>query len=178
MTNLTNHPARQVQSPERVQQAVKAIDIYANTGTLKAALFAVGLEHRHFYRVLEQHTALQELYDDTQRMKASQLVDSALEMSLDDSRCAKDMKARADIRLRIAAFYDRKKFGASNDLVLDAIPNLLAALTNANNRLPVLPMHDLATTITANYVDITDTNTHSATDKQSVVTDDFDPFRD
>jgi hypothetical protein len=77
------------------------------------------------------------------------------------------VRVAADIKLKLAGFYDRPRFGEKIGVELEAGPNLAEALAAANRRAP-LPLCDLGQVTDAEFRALPGPQGQDATDNESV----------
>ncbi len=152
-------------------KVLKVFEIYAEGGSVGMALDSVGLMRGSFYKHLRENPEIRQIYEDIQRSKADMIVDEAYEISLDKSANPRLARVQAEIRLKIAAAYDRKKFGDKLAVEHDAGPNLAAAIAEAKGR-ALLPPRDPGQITDAEYTEIPAPKASEPTDKQSEVSPD------
>lgn len=127
---------------------------------------ALNLKGRDFYQLLREEPALKERYYSIQQDRADMMFDEAYQIGTDNDKDPRIARVQADIRMKIGAAYDRKRFGEKIGVELDAGPNLVEALQAARKRI-ALPLCDPAPTLEAEYSVIPDESVERATDIQS-----------
>lgn len=168
-----------------IAKVKRVFELYAEGGAVAPIILSLGMEFKHFYQVLRENPSMQQEYYEIQRARADMMTDEVYLDSVDAvQKDAKLLRVRADLKLRVAGFYDRKRFGDKVQVEIDTGPDLTAALLAARQR-TALPMRDPANTgpiIDAAFKEITGSR---ATDKQSVsgvvegeISESPDPFAD
>lgn len=147
-------------------KVIRAIEIYAEGGTMDAARKAVSINGLNFYRVLRENLEIKELYYEVQKARADMMYDEAYQISTDGSLIPHAARVMAEIRMKIGQAYDRKRFGDKVAVEIDAGPNLQLALEAAKSR-ALLPTRDLVPITDAQYVEIAPQSSDEASDEQS-----------
>lgn len=157
--------------PEPLQNRVlSALSRYAEGGTIRAARTEFGVSAQQFYDALEADPALQQRYRFIQKSRADMFVDEACalaETGTDDGADPRRVRVAADIKLKLAGFYDRPRFGEKIGVEIEAGPNLADALAAAKRRAP-LPICDLGQVTDAEFRALPAVPAPSATDNESV----------
>lgn len=148
-------------------RARQAFEIYSEGGTIVAALQKVRMKHRDFYAALRRDPELKREYLEIQEARADMMADENYALAsadkIDDPRSA---RVQAEVRFKLAGFYDRRRFGERVQVEMEAGPSLTAALAAARGRL-ALPASNLAAGALSQPIDVEATYVDVATDKQS-----------
>jgi hypothetical protein len=147
-------------------KVLRAFEMYAEGGTIRAARDKLGIGGLAYYQCLRDNPDLKRLYYEIQEARADMMVDEAYAISMDSSLHPQAARVMADIRIKIAAAFDRKRFGEKVAVELDAGPNISEALAAARAR-TLRPPSDLAQIAAGQVIDITPTTLDATTDKQS-----------
>lgn len=144
-------------------KVLRAIQTYAEGGTIADAIDAQKMRRLAFYQTKDAHRDLTELYDQVQRFRADMMYDEAYRISTDTSLSPSAAREMAAIRMKIGQAYDRKRFGDRIDVnATVATLDLTAARARS-----ALPPRDLASVAIAQVIDIPYQLTSATTDKQS-----------
>jgi hypothetical protein len=143
-------------TPQLVEKVIKALEMYAEGGTKKAHLDALNMRHGDFYAVLRAHPELDQIYKDIQRDRADMMVDESYQLGTDEMPDPRVARVRAEIRMKIAGMYDRKRFGEKVDLTIENRVDLRAVIAGVEAR--ALPWRDLSPVVDAQVEAI---STHS-----------------
>lgn len=161
------------------QRALDVIALYAEGGTVRAARGQLGVRAADFYRALREHPDLKALYHDVQLAQADMLADEALAIS-DAEPDPRRARVKAEVRFKLAGFYDRARFGEKVQVEHEAGPSVVAAIEAARHRALAAPGRHLEPVPNRQVIDITPTLAAPATDMQSVAAHaaagDDDPF--
>lgn len=149
------------------EKLLEVLKIYREGGTRRNAQKVAGMGTHDFYDTLRANPDLEELYYTIQKDKADDLVDEALEVSMDDVAEPKRARVQIDGKMKIAAVYDRKRFGQQVDLTLDQRISIAAPLAAAKARLR--PLRDLGRATDAEVIEIPRLSDQRTSDKQSEV---------
>ena len=152
-------------------KVLKIFEINAEGGSVAPAIDSTGLKRGLFYKFLRENPDLQQLYYEIQRSKADAIVDEAYQISMNDKADPRLARVQAEIRLKIAATYDRQRFGDKIAVEHDAGPNLMEALEAAKSR-ALLPPRDPGKVTDAEYTEIPAPKAAEPSDKQSEVSPD------
>lgn len=155
------------------QQIQKVMSEYGNTRDISRALKAHGIHPIVFYTQLENNPTLDKQYKDLQRFHADGLIAQCLELSEGEFSNELQVSAtrlRTQIRMKIAGYYDRKRFGDKVTHEHEAGPDLIAAISAAKQRV-ALPASDLQNVIDAEYTTIKPQDATCKTDVKSVSND-------
>jgi hypothetical protein len=177
-------------------KVLEVFKIYAEGGSINAALDTLGMKRGDFFRVKRESPDLQALYLEIQKARADMMYDEAYEISADvlepevtviqdgdktviskpaDPRAA---RVAADIRMKIAAAFDRDRFGDNVKVNIAGTIDLTGALSEARAR-TLLPGRNLGNAIDVEFEQIPSVQRVGATDKQSGAPSGFvDPFAD
>lgn len=139
---------------------------YAEGGTLLSALKAAQFRHADFYKFLADNPSDKARYYTVQESRADMMVDEAYEISTDDTKDHRRARVQAEIRLKIAATYDRARFGERVDVNVRGQVDMVAALAEAKARV-LRPPRDPAQIIDAEYAVIAAPNAHVTPDTQA-----------
>lgn len=150
------------------------LELYAEGGTVKEHLNTHNIKHGHFYAYLRANPEVKSTYHDIQESRADMMVDETYGLDCSDPRAA---RVKADIRLKIAALYDRRRFGDRIDLNVTGQVDITGALTEAQTR-SLRPMRDLANVSDAQVNESTLTLSSRRTDSGTVSRDADDIFAD
>ena len=119
-------------------RVISALKIYAEGGSLAAALRQVHLAKGDFYKMKRENPDLQTLYLQTQESRADMMVDESYEISetvlTDESADPRRARVASDIRMNIAKAFDRDRFGDNVKLNINASIDLSGALLEAKQR--------------------------------------------
>jgi hypothetical protein len=156
------------------------IETYAEGGTIAAAIDARILKRGDYYRALREHPDLKQLYLEVQTARADMMVDEAYELAADNTKNPQLARVQAEIRLKIAAFFDRPRFGDKIDMTVDQTVSVSGALEAAKQR-ALQPRRNLADVQDGEVTEIAQLNAPCATDTKSerpaIVPDpSIDPF--
>lgn len=152
--------------PTMSQAASQAIEIYAEGGSIHDARNAAGISGRDFYAALRADPQLQQRYYDTQTQRADMMVDEAYQISGDNEKPPGVARVQAEIKLKIAAAFDRKRFGEKVDMTIDQTLSVAGALEAAKAR-SLRPRRDLASIPDGEVTEIAQLLPPQATDKKS-----------
>lgn len=148
-------------------KVLKAIEIYAEGGTIKAARAALNLKGSDFYACLRANPDIDAQYREVQRSRADMMIDEAYDISTDKDGDPRIMRVQADVRVKIAGLYDRQRFGEKIDLTVHNHVDLSAALLEARNRALPQPLRNLENVTDAEFVALPGISDSGAADKQS-----------
>lgn len=148
-------------------QALKVIEMYAEGGTLQAARDHYNMRGAEFYRALSAFPEVNALYVEAQKNRADMMYDEAYQISTDATVHPSQARVQAEIRMKIAAAFDRAKFGDNLKLEVDQTVSVSDALTAARNR-ALRPRRDLENVIDVQPSDNAQQIEQGTTDKQSV----------
>jgi peptide deformylase len=163
-------------------KVLKMFETYAEGGSLGLALDKIGLSRMAFYKAMRDDPSLKSLYYDIQASRADMMYDESYKISEDvltvEGTDPRSARVAADIRMRIAAAFDRDRFGDNVKVTHAGQVDISGALLEARNR-SLRPARDLPTISDAQYVELPTLSIADPTDKQSVTRKDFiDPFSD
>ena len=165
---------------------LKVFETYSEGGSINAAIDAFNMKHSDFYRIKRENPDLQALYLEIQKARADMMYDEAYGISEDvmnpelktDPRNA---RVAADIRMKIAAAFDRDRFGDNVKVNIAGTIDLTGALIEAKQRAS-LPGRNLDTITDAEYETLPDVASMRSPDKQSgaaqLLPGFVDPFSD
>lgn len=154
------------------QQIQAVFARYFAAGSLKDALKQERVNVSDFYDWLASNPSDETRYRDIQKARADILVSEAIDLGAGEFTNEVQISAarlRTQLRIKIAGFYDRRRYGEKVTHEIEAGPDLLAALDAARAR--ALPNRDLAQTIDAEFVAITAQDAQVTTDETSVFED-------
>jgi hypothetical protein len=154
---------------EKVKQALA---LYADGAPIASALFDAGLSQSIFYDVLAFNPSLETRYHELQRRRADIAVSKCYSIVEGEISDALKTRVRVNTLIKLAGFWDRRRYGEKTTVSHDVGPDLLAALTAARSR--ALPARDLALIEDAQYTPIPNNTAAETTDKQSVAKAVFD----
>lgn len=127
-----------------LEKVKRVFTLYSEGGAVSPLILQVGIKFSEFYRILRENPSLQQEYYEIQRSRADMMTDEVYLDSMDaEQKDARLLRARAELKLRVAGFYDRKRFGDKVQVEIDTGPDLTAALLAARQR-SALPARDLA----------------------------------
>ena len=166
-------------------QAISALKLYAEGGTLAAALKKVGMAKREFYAAKRDNPDIQALYIETQLARADMMVDESYEISetvlTDENSDPRRARVASDIRMNIAKAFDRDRFGDNVKVNIAGTIDLTGALIEAKQRAS-LPGRNLDQVIDAEYETLPSVVSVRSPDKQSgaaqLLPGFVDPFSD
>jgi hypothetical protein len=126
---------------EKVQ---KVLALYADGGTQKEHLETVGLAPSVFYAYLRANSPADQILEEIERSRARMMVDESYAIALDSVKLSAEgdvigkvdhraARVSADIRLKIAAMYDRKRFGDRLAVDVQTV-DITGALVEAKTR--------------------------------------------
>lgn len=150
----------------RRNKVLSAFKQYAEGGTLRDALAAQGMASGDFYKTLRVEPELKGLYHEIQEGRADMAYDEMYSLASTDMENPHAARVKSQILERIAAAYDRKRFGEKLDVSHEAGPSLTAAIEAARLR-SLQPPCDLGATVDAEFRMIEPPNARDATDCQS-----------
>lgn len=142
-------------------KVLAAIAMYAEGGSIGQHLDAIGLSRADFYSFKRKNPELHTLYLEVQEARADMMVDEAYVLGTDKELNPQVARVQAEIRLKIAAAFDRRRFGERVALETEVKVSLTQALEDARAR-ALRPPCDPANIIDAEYTAITDAS-HSQT---------------
>lgn len=151
------------------EKVLAALTLYAEGGTIRKARAAHKVSAQQFYDALEADPDLVARYRFIQKSRADMFADEVLELAEEGAATGADprhVRVAADVKLKLASFYDRPRFGEKIGVELEAGPNLAEALQAARQRVP-LPQCDLAQVTDVEYRALPSPAHDDATDKQS-----------
>jgi hypothetical protein len=111
-------------------QVRHALEQYAEGGTIGEHLDQLNMRRGDFYAYLRANPAIKNAYHDIQAARADMMVDETYGLDCADPRSA---RVKAEIRLKIAALYDRPRFGDRVALDVQTV-DLTGALAEARTR--------------------------------------------
>ena len=134
---------------------LKVFEKYSEGGSIGAAIDSVNMKHGDFYKTKRQHPDLQALYLEIQMARADMMYDEAYAISEDvlDTELKTDPRSArvaADIRMKIAAAFDRDRFGDNVKIDVRGTIDLSTALIEAKQRASQ-PGRNLETVSDAEY---------------------------
>jgi hypothetical protein len=147
-------------------KVTQIIETYAEGGTLCDAIDATNMRRGDFYSTLRKYPELKQKYYEVQESRADMMVDEAYSVSMDNDKHPGTARVQAEIRLKIAAAFDRKRFGEKVDMTIDQTISVGGALQAARAR-ALQPRRNLAGVIDAEVTDIPQLSAPSTTDKKS-----------
>lgn len=147
-------------------KVLAAIALYAEGGSIGQHLDTIGLSRADFYGHKRKNPELQALYLEVQEARADMMVDEAYLLGTDKDLNPQVARVQAEIRLKIAAAFDRRRFGERVQLDTEIKVSLTQAIEEGRRR-ALRPPCDPATILDAEYTMITDASTPKASDKQS-----------
>ncbi len=121
-----------------------------------------------FYRALRENPDLKQAYHDVQAGRADMMYDEAYAISTDANLDPRHARVASDIRMKMAAAFDRQRFGERIDMTLSGHVDLTAALLEARNRASLQPPRDLEVIPDAEYMAIPKACPDGAADTASV----------
>lgn len=143
------------------------IETYAEGGTIAAAIDAhPHLKRGDFYLALRRNPDLKRLYHEVQTARADMMVDEAYQLSTDNSKNPQLARVQAEIRLKIAAFFDRPRFGDNLALQVEQTVSVAGALQAARAR-SLRPPTDRSAIKDAQVTDVAALPSPGSTDTQS-----------
>lgn len=151
-----------------LQKVMRVLDLFAEGGSLQDHMKATGVNSRTFYGHVYKDPELDSLYKDIKRGRADMNVDEAYRTGMDSALDSKQARVRADILMKIAAFYDRQQFGDKIDMTIDQRVSVSAPLAAARAR-ALRPGRDLGQVQDAVIVPMQQLSDMRPTDKQSGV---------
>lgn len=158
-----------------------AIALYAEGGSIGNHLDTIGLSRADFYSHKRKNPDLHTLYLEVQEARADMMVDEAYVIGTDRELNPQVARVQAEIRLKIAAAFDRRRFGERLALETEVKVSLTDAIEAGKARM-LPPPCDPANVIDTTYTDVPSTCDVHASDKQSDTVpiaqadDDIDPF--
>jgi hypothetical protein len=163
-------------------KVLKLFETYAEGGSLGHALDKIGLSRMAFYKALRDDPSLKTLYYDIQASRADMMYDESYKISEDvltvEGTDPRSARVAADIRMKIAAAFDRDRFGDNVKVTHAGQIDISGALLEAKNR-SLRPARDLQTISDAQYIELPSLLAAEPTDKQSAERKDFvDPFEE
>lgn len=153
-----------------------ALAAYAEGGTVKSALKSAGIASGDFYKYMASNPQDKARYYAVQEARADMMMDEAYALSTDDEKDPRRARVQAEIRMKIAATYDRARFGDRVDVNVRGQVDMIAALADARARV-TRPTTDPAPVIAADYVEITDAFTIGAPATASDASGDMVPMK-
>jgi hypothetical protein len=169
--------------PRMREQVMKAFETYSEGGSIGQALDAINMRRGDFYKVLRADPALKALYLEIQQSRADMMYDESYEISeqaLNEGADPRGARVASDIRMKIAAAFDRDRFGDNVKVNIAGTIDLTGALIEAKQR-AALPGRNLDTITDAEYETLPSVALASSPDKQSgahVPAGFVDPFSD
>lgn len=140
---------------------------YDEGGTLQAARDAHGITGTQWKVAMRDNPDLYALYIEAQKFRADMHYDEAYKISTDATIHPSQARVQAEIRMKIAAAFDRARFGDNLKLEVDQTVSVSDALTAARQR-ALRPRRDLENVIDVQPADNPQLNAQGTTDKQSV----------
>lgn len=143
----------------------KVLALYADGGTQKEHLDTVGLSPGEYYAYIRANPAADQILEEIEKARARMMVDESYQIANDvlavqvegqppisrpDQKAA---RVSADIRLKIAAMYDRKRFGDRLAVDLQTV-DITGALSEAKTR-TLRPLSDLTNVADAQVIEYT-----------------------
>lgn len=146
MNNVTPKIRNKVSTvtKERVESVLSE---YAEGVPIENSIRSIGMSSRDFYRYLDLNPSVETEYRTIQRNIADKLIASCLELAAREPENMFDVagiKVRAAVRMKIAGFFDRKRYGERITTEHEVGPDLLAAIGAAKQRV-ALSARDLET---------------------------------
>lgn len=154
-----------------------ALAAYAEGGTIKSALKSAGMCSGDFYKFLAANPQDKARYYTVQEARADMMVDEAYELSTDSEIDPRRARVQSEIRLKIAATYDRARFGDRVDVNVRGQVDMVAAIADARARIN-RPATDPARIIEAQCVDVAAPLAIGASATVSDAIGDFAPVAD
>jgi hypothetical protein len=134
-----------MQIADKVRQALER---YAEGGSLAEHLDDLNMKRGAFYEYLRRNHDVKAAYHEIQEARADMMVDETYALDCADPKAA---RVKAEIRLKIAALYDRRRFGERVQLDVQHV-DLTGALQDAQTR-ALRPMRDLGMVGDAQVID-------------------------
>jgi hypothetical protein len=148
------------------ETVLQIIETYAEGGTIGAAIDARNLRRGDFYKTLRAYPELRQLYYEVQESRADMMVDEAYAISADNAKNPQLARVQAEIRIKIASAFDRKRFGEKVDMTIDQTVSVAGALEAAKAR-ALRPPRDLANIADGEVTEIAQLLPPQPTDKKS-----------
>lgn len=147
-------------------KVLRVFEMYAEGGTVGAAMDAVGISRRDFYRTMRQDPELKAIYYEIQEGRADMMYDEAYEIGTSEAVNPQRARVQSEIRMKIAAAFDRKRFGEKVQLDVQGNVSVIGALEAARQRaLP--PPRDLGNVIEGQAIELPSLPEPQPTDKAS-----------
>lgn len=162
-------------------KVLAAIAMYAEGGSIGQHLDSLNMRRGDFYAFKRKNPDIHSLYLEVQEARADMMVDEAYLLGTDKELNPQVARVQAEIRLKIAAAFDRRRFGDRVAVDTEVKVSLLEAITMARTR-ALRPPCDPANIIDVEYTAIPMASASDPSDCQSEATinapgpDDIDPF--
>lgn len=163
------------------EKVLAAFALYQEGGSLTDALTRMGLSNAAFYQTKLDYPDLHQKYLAIQETRADMGYDQIFQISEkllhpgflpDGSMCEpidpRSARVAIDAKIRMAAAFDRKRFGERVDVGIGPSVDVLAAISEAKARLN-RPQRDLPQIIDAQFIEIEPNAEAQSPDKQSEV---------
>lgn len=124
---------------ERVEACLAT---YAEGGSIDGARKMHGLSGTDFYGALRQYPELRAKYHDIQADRADMMIDEAYQHGSNPELHPGTARVMVETRVKIAALYDRRRFGERVDINVTQVPDIAGALADARARLALRHARD------------------------------------